>query len=142
VGGIDVPGDAPGGGVGFRIARIDAGSSPPPACCPPLLLLLLAASAAPLVLANAETTGLFSALVNFLPAAAAPGGDWPGCGCACACARLALLFHVGQPAHAEVPPVPSQRPSPGQVPPWCGGCCAGGAWEGEGTAKGEAGGWA
>lgn len=28
-----------------------------------------------------------------------------------------VLLYVGQPAHAEAPPVPSQRPSPGQVPP-------------------------
>lgn len=27
------------------------------------------------------------------------------------------LLYVGQPEQADVPPVPSQRPSPGQVPP-------------------------
>jgi len=28
-----------------------------------------------------------------------------------------LLFSAGQPLQLEVPPVPSQRPSPGHVPP-------------------------
>lgn len=34
---------------------------------------------------------------------------------------------MGHPAQADAPPVPSQRPSPGQVPPECaavvGSCC-------------------
>ena len=30
---------------------------------------------------------------------------------------LSALLYVGQPEQADVPPVPSQRPSPGQVPP-------------------------
>lgn len=30
---------------------------------------------------------------------------------------LSALLYAGQPEQAEVPPVPSQRPSPGQVPP-------------------------
>lgn len=30
-----------------------------------------------------------------------------------------VLLYVGQPEHAELPPVPSQRPSPGHVPARC-----------------------
>ena len=59
------------------------------------------------------------------------------------------LLNVGHPEQADVPPVPSQRPSPGQVPAkwalaWLGSCgfcfccwCSDGEAAGVGMAGGE-----
>ena len=49
--------------------------------------------------------------------AAAAGSEAAAAASLAACERR--LLYVGQPAQAEVPPVPSQRPSPGQVPAAC-----------------------
>ena len=72
----------------------------------------------------AAAPGVFAFMRIFPLGSGDAAGDVDGPGAAtsvgvvedCAEATSALL-NVGHPEQADVPPVPSQRPSPGQVPP-------------------------
>lgn len=65
----------------------------------------------------AAAAALPPALPPATPAATAAFASAAACSSSIRAERARTLLYVGHPEQADVPPVPSQRPSPGHVPP-------------------------